>query len=190
MRVGGHGSRTSGAVRESTTTRLRCGSHYPQRPTMAATGPNPSRSVGARRGCGRRGPSREPRWTAWWWHRTPRVAADGATVDAAGGPGRDQAAGGPRCGGRSTSSPKARRRFSPRPRRGSSSTASTWALWPGLRDRALLSVMLYSFARVSAVLGMRTAGLLRAGEQGVAAALREGREAARRADSPPGRRGP
>ena len=29
------------------------------------------------------------------------------------------------------------------------------APWPGLRDRALLSVTLYSFARVSAVLGMR-----------------------------------
>ena len=47
----------------------------------------------------------------------------------------------------------------------------------GLRDRALFSVMLYSFARVSAVLGMRTAGLLRAGEPRVAAAPREGRQA-------------
>ena len=48
----------------------------------------------------------------------------------------------------------------------------------GLRDRALFSVMLYSFARVSAVLGMRTAGLLPAGEPGVAQAPREGREEA------------
>ena len=41
----------------------------------------------------------------------------------------------------------------------------------GLRDRALLSVMLYSFARVTAVLGMRP---------GLVEAPREGREAARR----------
>ena len=43
----------------------------------------------------------------------------------------------------------------------------------GLRDRALLSVMLYSFARVSAVPGMRRAGLLRAGEPGLVEAPRE-----------------
>ena len=42
-----------------------------------------------------------------------------------------------------------------RRRRGSSSPRSTREPWPRLRDRALLSVMLYSFARVSAVLGMR-----------------------------------
>ena len=38
----------------------------------------------------------------------------------------------------------------------------------GLRDRALLSVMLYSIARVSAILRDAAAGLLRAGEPGVA----------------------
>ena len=37
----------------------------------------------------------------------------------------------------------------------------------GLRDRALLSVMLYSFARVSAVFGDAAAGPLRAGEPGL-----------------------
>ena len=37
----------------------------------------------------------------------------------------------PRCEDRSTSSPRARRRSSHRPRPGSSSTASTRALWPG-----------------------------------------------------------
>ena len=36
----------------------------------------------------------------------------------------------------------------------------------GLRDRALISVMLYSFARVSAVPGDAKAGLLRAGRPG------------------------
>ena len=56
----------------------------------------------------------------------------------------------------------------------------------GLRDRALLSVMLYSFARVSAVLGMRRQELLRTGEPGVAQAPREGRETVRRAGPPPG----
>ena len=60
----------------------------------------------------------------------------------------------------------------------------------GLRDRALLSVMLYSFARVSAVLGMRRADYFLPGEPRVAAAPREGREAARRAGPPPGGGGP
>ena len=60
----------------------------------------------------------------------------------------------------------------------------------GLRDRALLSVMLYSFARVSAVLANAAAGLLRAGEPGLAPTPREGREASRRAGSPPGGGGP
>ena len=50
-------------------------------------------------------------------------------------------------------------------------TIDTGAL-AGLRDRALLSVMLYSFA--SAGPGDAEAGLLRAGEPGVAAAPREG----------------
>ena len=63
--------------------------------------------------------------------------------------------------GRSTSSPRVRLRR----RRGSSSPRSTRTL-AGLRDRTLLSVMLYSLAP------------------------REGREAARRAGPPPGGRGP
>ena len=47
----------------------------------------------------------------------------------------------------------------------------------GLRDRAFFSVMLYSFAWVSAVLGMRRQDYFRAGEPRVAAAPREGRQA-------------
>ena len=47
----------------------------------------------------------------------------------------------------------------------------------GLRDRALLSVMLYSFARVSAVLGMRRQDYFRAGQPGLATTPREGWEA-------------
>ena len=60
----------------------------------------------------------------------------------------------------------------------------------GLRDRALFSVMLYSFARVSAVLGMRRQDYFQAGEPGVAQAPREGREEARRPGPPPGGGGP
>ena len=45
----------------------------------------------------------------------------------------------------------------------------------GLRDRALLSVMLYSFARVERGVGDAAAGLLRAGESGLVEAPREGR---------------
>ena len=56
----------------------------------------------------------------------------------------------------------------------------------GLRDRALLSVMLYSFARVSAVLGMRRQDYFGQGEPGLVEAPREGREAARRPGPPPG----
>ena len=56
----------------------------------------------------------------------------------------------------------------------------------GLRDRALLSVLVYSFARVSAAVGMRRQGLLPAGVAGLAAGAREGREAPRRAGAPPG----
>ena len=54
-------------------------------------------------------------------------------------------------------------------------TIGTGAL-PGLRDRALLSVMLYSFARVSAALGMRRQDYFGAGEPGVAPPSREGGE--------------
>ena len=50
----------------------------------------------------------------------------------------------------------------------------------GLRDRALVSVRLYSVARVSAVSGDAAAGLLSAGAPGVAQAPREGRQASRR----------
>ena len=60
-----------------------------------------------------------------------------------------------RSGGRSTSSRRARRRsLSPAEARKLLESIDTGAL-ARLRDRALLSVMLYSFARVSAVLGMR-----------------------------------
>jgi site-specific recombinase XerD len=40
----------------------------------------------------------------------------------------------------------------------------------GLRDRALIGVMVYSFARVSAVVNIRVAGLLHAGQALLAAA--------------------
>ena len=50
----------------------------------------------------------------------------------------------------------------------------------GLRDRALVSAMLYSVARVSAVLAMRRQDYFRQEAPGVAQALREGRHAARR----------
>ena len=78
----------------------------------------------------------------------------------------------PGCEGRSTSSQRARRRSSRQRRRGRSSRASTRPPWPGLRDRALLSVMLYSFARQRG-LGDAAAGLLRAGEPGLVEAPRE-----------------
>ena len=57
----------------------------------------------------------------------------------------------------------------------------------GLRDRALIGVMVYSFARVSG--GCRDAppGLLSAGAARVAASPREGRQAARRAGPSRGR---
>ena len=50
-----------------------------------------------------------------------------------------------------------------RPRRGSTATGWTRAPRPGPEDRARLSVMLYSFARVSAVAEMPAAGLLAQG---------------------------
>ena len=53
-----------------------------------------------------------------------------------------------------------------RPRRGSSSSRSTRVPWPGSGTGALLSVMLYSFARVSAVLGMRWQDYFRQGARG------------------------
>ena len=53
------------------------------------------------------------------------------------------------------SSPKARRRFSRRRRRGSSSRASTRAPWPGFGTGRSSRSLLYSFARVSVMLGMR-----------------------------------
>ena len=48
----------------------------------------------------------------------------------------------------------------------------------GLRDRALIGTMVYTFARVSAVLRMRVRGLLRAGTPGLGPAAREGRQGA------------
>ena len=60
----------------------------------------------------------------------------------------------------------------------------------GLRDRALLSVMLYSFARVSAVLGMRRQDYFGQGSRGWLRLHEKGREAARCAGSPPGGVGP
>ena len=53
-----------------------------------------------------------------------------------------------------------------RPRRGSSSSTIDTGTLAGLRDRALFSVMLYSFARVSAVLGMRRQDYFQQGSRG------------------------
>ena len=61
---------------------------------------------------------------------------------------------------------RARRRSSRRQRRGSSSRRSTRAPWPGSGTGRLLSVMLYSFARVSAVLGMRRQDYFGQGSRG------------------------
>ena len=47
----------------------------------------------------------------------------------------------------------------------------------GLRARALLSVMVYNFARVSAAVGMRRQDYFRQGTRGWLAAAREGRQA-------------
>ena len=59
----------------------------------------------------------------------------------------------------------------------------------GLRDRALVSVMLYSFARVSAVSAMRRPDYFRQERQGWLRPPREGRHAARRPGPPSGGRG-
>ena len=66
-------------------------------------------------------------------------------------------------------------------------TIDTGAL-AGLRDRALLSVMLYSFARVSAVLGMRRQDYFGQGSRGWLRLHEKGgrRAAARRPGPPPG----
>ncbi len=60
----------------------------------------------------------------------------------------------------------------------------------GLRDQALLSVMLYSFARVSAVLGMWRQDYFGQGSRGWLRLHGEGWEAARRPGAPPGSRRP
>ena len=59
------------------------------------------------------------------------------------------------CGDRSTSSRRAQRRCSRRPRARRLLEAIDPGTLTGRRDRALVSVRLYSFARVSAVIGMR-----------------------------------
>ena len=68
-------------------------------------------------------------------------------------------------------------------------TIDTGAL-AGLRDRALLSVMLYSFARVSAVLGMRRQDYFEQGSRGWLRLHEKGGEASRRPSPPSGGRGP
>ena len=62
-----------------------------------------------------------------------------------------------RCVARSMSSRPARPRCSPPQRPARSSTASTSRRSSGLRDRALLGVLVYSFARVSAAVSLRVA---------------------------------
>ena len=57
----------------------------------------------------------------------------------------------------------------------------------GLRDRALLSVMVYSFARVSAVVGMRRQDYFLQGTRGWLRLHEKGGQAARRAGPSPGR---
>ena len=58
-----------------------------------------------------------------------------------------------RCAGPGTSSPAGKRRCSIPPKRGRCSIASTPTV-VGLRDRALIGLMVYSFARIGAALGM------------------------------------
>ncbi len=60
-----------------------------------------------------------------------------------------------RCAGRSTRSNAARRRCCRRRKRASCSTASMTSTVVGLRDRALIALMTFSFARVGAAVGMR-----------------------------------
>ena len=60
----------------------------------------------------------------------------------------------------------------------------------GLRDRALFSVMLYSFARVSAVLAMRRQDYFGQGSRGWLRLHEKGGKAPRRASPPPGCRRP
>ena len=78
-------------------------------------------------------------------------------------------------GGRRTSSSRVRRRSSRRPKRGRFLDRIDSGTLAGLRHRALLSVMLYSFARVSSVLGMMRMQDYRLGRPGVAQAPGEGR---------------
>ena len=59
----------------------------------------------------------------------------------------------------------------------------------GLRDRALVSVMLYSFARVSAVIGMRRQDYFRQERQGWLRLHEKGGHASRRPGPPSGGRG-
>ena len=56
----------------------------------------------------------------------------------------------------------------------------------GLRDRALLGMMVYSFARVSAVVSMNVDDYYQQGQALVAAAAREGQQRARPAGAPQG----
>jgi len=58
---------------------------------------------------------------------------------------------------------------------------------PGLRDRALIALMVYTFARVGAGGGDEGGGFLRAGSAGLGAAPRERREGTRDAHAPQSR---
>ena len=60
----------------------------------------------------------------------------------------------------------------------------------GLRDRALIGVMVYSFARVSAALGMKVEDYYTEGTAGLVPPAREGRQAPRGARPPQRRRLP
>jgi hypothetical protein len=54
----------------------------------------------------------------------------------------------------------------------------------GLLDRALIGLMVYSFARIGATIGMRVEDIYSAESPALGALAREGREAARHAVSP------
>ena len=60
------------------------------------------------------------------------------------------------------------------------------ATLPGLRDRALLAVMVYSFARVSAVVGMRVEDYYQQGKRWWLRLQEKGGEAPRRTGPPQG----
>ncbi len=59
--------------------------------------------------------------------------------------------------------------------RGGSSTGSTFRCSPGLRDRALIGVLVFSFARKNAAVSMRVADYYTLGKRSLPGCTRRGR---------------